>query len=116
MTLAEFLDWDPADKSGRLWQLIDGEPVAMAPGSEDHAALQGETAAVIRNHLLSQRSKCRMLTEAGIVPRLRASRNYRVPDITVTCAPPGGGQTVAEPVLLVEILSPGNDALTRSNM
>jgi hypothetical protein len=32
MTVSEFLSWDSGDPSGRLWQLIDGEPVAMAPG------------------------------------------------------------------------------------
>ena len=33
MTVTEFLTW-PADPSGRTWQLIDGEPVAMAPASK----------------------------------------------------------------------------------
>ena len=34
----------------------------------------------------------------------RADRNYRVPDLGVTCAAPSLGLMVAEPVLLVEIL------------
>ena len=29
MTVAEFLAW-PSDSAGGTWQLIDGEPVAMA--------------------------------------------------------------------------------------
>ena len=29
MTVAEFLAWDAGD--GRLWQLVDGQPQAMAP-------------------------------------------------------------------------------------
>jgi hypothetical protein len=32
MTLAEFSGWDPEDPSIRSWQLIDGEPAAMAGG------------------------------------------------------------------------------------
>lgn len=30
MTVAEFLTWDANDPTGKKWQLIDGEPVAMA--------------------------------------------------------------------------------------
>jgi len=37
MTVAEFLAWDaPAPL---LWQLIDGEPQAMAPASRTHSAI-----------------------------------------------------------------------------
>ena len=31
MTVAEFLQWEPDDRSGALWQLRDGEPEMMAP-------------------------------------------------------------------------------------
>jgi hypothetical protein len=42
MTLDEFLDWDPGDESGARWQLIDGEPAAMAPARQYHAAIMAE--------------------------------------------------------------------------
>ena len=116
MTLAEFLAWEPDDPSVRSWQLIDGEPVAMAPGSQTHAMIQAELAALLRNHLLERGSPCRVATEPGVVPRLRADRNYRVPDLGVTCAPPSADQMLPDPVLLVEILSPSNDVETWSNV
>jgi Uma2 family endonuclease len=116
MTVAEFLSWDPGDRTGRRWQLIDGEPVAMAPGSETHAALQSETARLIGNHLVARNSRCRVLTELGIVPRIRANRNFRIPDIGVTCAPPSHSLMVSDPVLLIEILSPSNETETRANL
>lgn len=116
MTLTEFLAWDPGDPSGRTWQLIDGEPVAMAPGSDAHGSIQNELSALLRNHLLERRSPCRVVTEPGIVPRVRANRNFRVPDLGVTCAPPSQGVMVPEPVLLIEILSPSNEAETRANI
>src|SRR3954452_13345911 len=47
MTVTEFLAWDAGDLSDVPYQLIDGEPVAMAPGSETHAALQGEIGRLI---------------------------------------------------------------------
>jgi len=116
MTLDEFLSWDPADRTGRTWQLIDGEPVAMAPGSDAHGAIQSEIARLLGNHLLEQRSPCRVVTEPGIVPRVRANRNYRVPDLGVTCVPPSASLMVVDPILLIEILSPSNEADTRANI
>jgi Uma2 family endonuclease len=68
------------------------------------------------NHLMELRSLCRVIAEPGIVPRIRADRNYRVPDLGVTCAAPSLGLMVPEPVLLVEILSPSNEAETRANI
>jgi Uma2 family endonuclease len=116
MTLTEFLSWDPVDPSGRRWQLVDGEPVAMAPGSESHAALQGEIGRVIGNHLIERGAPCRLLSQPGIVPRIRSDRNFRIPDLAVTCSPPALGLMVPEPVLLIEILSPSNEAETRANI
>jgi Uma2 family endonuclease len=116
MTLIEFLSWDPGDASGRGWQLIDGEPVAMAPGSETHGAIQSELIGLLRNHLIERRSPCRVIAEPGIVPRVRADRNYRIPDLGVTCAKPSHDLMVSEPVLLVEVLSPSNEADTRANI
>lgn len=116
MTVAEFREWQPGGASGRRWQLVDGEPVAMAPASENHGAIQIELGALLRNHLRAQGGRCRVIGEAGIVPRLRADENWRVPDLAVTCAPPAGTVEVPSPVLLIEILSPNNHAQTRANV
>ncbi len=116
MTVDEFLAWDPGDPSVAAWQLIDGEPVAMAPGSDAHGSIQLELAALLRNHLLERGSPCRAVTEPGVVPRLRAEHNYRVPDIGVTCSPPSDGLMMPEPVVLIEILSPSNEVETRANI
>ena len=116
MTVDEFLVWDIEDATGQRWQLIDGEPVLMAPASEVHGAIQAELGALLRNHLLAIASRCRVITTPGIVPRIRATENFRVPDLGVTCTPPSQGVMVTEPVLLIEILSPGNEAKTRANI
>jgi Uma2 family endonuclease len=68
MTLTEFLSWDSGDPSGRAWQLIDGEPVAMAPGSETHGAIQGELIGVLRSQLMELRSPCRVPTGTTACP------------------------------------------------
>ena len=116
MTVDEFISWDSGDRSGRLWQLVDGEPVAMAPGSENHGALQGEIGRLIGNHLRTIGSGCRLIVTPGIVPHLNANRNFRIPDLGVTCAPPSADVMVPNPVLLVEILSPSNEAETWRNV
>jgi Uma2 family endonuclease len=116
MTVDEFLDWEPQD--GRKWQLVDGEPQAMAPASPTHAFLQAELTRMIGNHLVERRSPCRAAVEPGIVPRVLASHNVRIPDVAVTCIPGDGddGRILSYPVLVIEILSPSNQPETWYNV
>lgn len=114
MTVAEFLAWNPGD--GRLWQLVDGEPVAMAPASQTHGAIQNELGRLLGNHLAELGSRCRVVTTPGVVPRVGANENVRVPDLGVTCTPPSLDHMMPNPVLLVEVLSPSNVAETRANI
>jgi Uma2 family endonuclease len=116
MTVDEFLVWDPDDMTGRRWQLMDGEPVLMAPAAEPHGAIQAELARLLANHLAERASPCRVIAAPGIVPRVRANENFRVPDLGVTCAPPSREVMISEPVLLIEILSPSNEPETRANV
>ena len=83
-TVAEFLAW-PADLPGAAWQLIDGEPVAMAPASEAHGSIQSEISRLLGNHLLERGLPCRVVTMPGVTPRVRADWNVRVPDLAATC-------------------------------
>lgn len=115
MELSEFLAWDAGD--GQRYELVNGEPVAMAPAARDHGYLQNELGAVLRNHLRARGSECDVISHPGIVPRLLTRRNVRTPDLAVTCAPSEGRQLITpEPVLLIEILSPNNAAKTWSNV
>jgi Uma2 family endonuclease len=115
MSVVEFLAWD-APGAGR-WQLVDGEPVAMAPASRTHGALQLELGALIRNHLVASGSSCTAITEPGIVPRIRASENFRIPELAVTCTRYETEEyDVSDPVLIVEILSPSNRSETWQNV
>jgi Uma2 family endonuclease len=116
MTVDEFLVWDADDATGRRWQLVDGKPVLMAPTSATHGALQAEIGRLVGNHLLEAGLLCRVIIALGIVPRLRANENFRVPALEVTCAPPSQLVMTHEPVLLVEILSPTDEADTRANV
>ncbi len=115
MSLQDFLAWESGD--GLRYELIDGLPRAMAPRSTIHGFLQNELGSLIRDHLRAQRSDCAVIANPGVVPPVLSDRNMRVPDLGVTCTPLRPGQpTLADPVLLVEILSPGNQAKTWSNV
>jgi Uma2 family endonuclease len=115
MTVAEFLAWDAPP--GARWQLINGVPQVMAPASGTHAIIQAEVGRLIGNHLVEHRPGCRVLANPGVVPRLESDENFRIPDLGVVCTPILRGVVeVAEPVLLIEILSPGNPAQTWINV
>jgi Uma2 family endonuclease len=115
MSAAEFLAWNaPANQA---WQLVDGEPQAMAPANRTHGAIQTEVGALIRNHLLASDSPCSVVTTPGVVPRIRSADNIRIPDLAVTCAPYQAEEhTLSDPVLVIEILSPSNQAETWTNV
>jgi Uma2 family endonuclease len=116
MTVAQFLDWTPPH-GGDRWELVDGMPRATAPASPRHGALQSEVDRLIGNHLVAERPACRTVIEPGVRPRVRADHNVRVPDLGVTCAPwDGDDRVLAAPLVLVEILSPSNEADTRANV
>jgi Uma2 family endonuclease len=83
MTVDNFLVWDADDVTGRRRQLIDGEPVLMAPAAEALALIQPELARLLGNHLLATADHCRVLTVPGVVPRIRANQSFRVPDLGV---------------------------------
>jgi Uma2 family endonuclease len=57
-----------------------------------------------------------MRTAAGVSPLLRARFNHQVPALGVSCAPFTDGRSLADPALLVEILSPSNELKTRTNV
>ncbi|MEO9190228.1 MAG: Uma2 family endonuclease [Acetobacteraceae bacterium] len=111
MTVEEFLAWDPPGPY--RWQLVDGEPRAMAPASDTHGAIQSEFGRLLGNHLLARSSPCRVITAPGVVPRVQSRTNFRIPDLGVTCPSREGEE---QPILLVEILSPSNRAETWSNV
>jgi Uma2 family endonuclease len=114
MTVAEFLDWE-GDGSGREFELVDGEPRAQAPASVTHGLIQATIARVLGNHLVGTR--CHVVAAPGITPRVRSSANMRVPDLAVNCVADEPGQrALPDPILIIEILSPSNEAETRENV
>lgn len=115
MSVDEFMVWEPGD--GRQWQLVDGVPQAMSPTNRTHGALQGRLAFLLEAHFDRRGSPCSVVITPGVVPRVQAGYNVRIPDLAVTCSPYADEQPLlADPVLLVEVLSPSNQPETWSNV
>ena len=114
MTVAEFIAW-PGDSSGTSFELVDGRPRAMAPASVTHGLIQANLARLLGNHLAG--SRCHVVVAPGIIPRVRAGFNFRIPDLAVNCLADEAAQnSLPDPILIVEILSPGNGSDTRENV
>jgi len=107
LTVAEFLDTCPNDE--RHYQLIDGAIVAMAPPAIPHQIIAGNLTGEIYASLRANRPNCTVRSQAGIAPQGLLGRNHFETDITVTCEPGGHRGIAAEPLLIVEILSPSTE-------
>lgn len=106
MTVDEFIAW-PGDGQGGRYQLVDGEVRAMSPATATHGTIQGNLARLVGNYLEGVANRCRIVTEPAVEVRLRARNNLRVPDLGVSCAPDHPGEVaLADPILLIEMLSP----------
>jgi Uma2 family endonuclease len=116
MDIVDFIAW-PGDNAGTRYELIDGVPRAMAPGSDAHNTIVSRLAYQLTRHLDAKRPSCRVVIAPGVQPRVRASWNFRIPDLGVTCAPAKAGDVMTpDPILLIEVLSPGNASETWENV
>jgi Uma2 family endonuclease len=116
LTVDDFLCWE-GDGTDTRYELIDGVLRAMAPGTAAHAFICANLISLMANHLRASGSRCRVAMAPGIRPSMRANWNFRIPDLGVTCeADRKGERIVAEPILLIEVLSPSNAADTYENI
>ena len=116
MTVTEFLAWDSGDRTDALWQLRDGTPERIASASDAHGSIQAQLAYLLIAHLDGRPGTCRVVAAPCVTPPARSAENCLVPALGITCAPPSGGATLPDPVVLIEILSPSNEAETRANV
>lgn len=102
-----------AEEKHEYW---DGEVVAMAGGSPEHNAICFNLAAALGPQL--RKSGCRGFTSDQRV-RIPASNRYVYPDLTVVCGEPvfdqDDPQTIANPTLIVEVLSPSTESRDRGS-
>lgn len=116
LTVAEFIEW-PGDGNGTRYELVDGVLRPVAPGSDAHNTIVMQLGRLIGNYLERALPTHRVVAAPGIQPHLRADWNYRIPDLGVTATPNALGYLMTpDPILLIEILSPGNKQDTYDNV
>ena len=112
MSEAEFLAWQ--EKQDQLYELVDGFPVLhvkmMTGASQAHDRITVNIIASLHRQLRG--GACRPTTD-DLAVRM-PSGNVRRPDVTVECgAADRREQTVSEPRVVVEVLSPSTMSFDR---
>ncbi|HXJ18606.1 MAG TPA: Uma2 family endonuclease [Polyangia bacterium] len=94
------------EMSGVKHEYLDGEIYAMAGGSVLHAGLTAVVTAMLSDQV---RGRCRTYS-SDLRVRVAATGLASYPDVTVVCGPvqtdPENQDTVVNPTLVVEVLSP----------
>lgn len=85
------------------WELLDGEPVLMAPQSERHQGIVGNLMSRLRD--IARAKGCRALPGIGLLND-EIDDYAPIPDIVVRCGPMVEGGYARDPVLVAEVLSP----------
>jgi hypothetical protein len=116
MTAVDFLGW-AGDGTGRRYQLVDGVVRAIPIGPLTRGTIQASLSWLLGDHFKAAGGPYRALTRPCIAPRVRASINVPCPALGVTAvADEPDMDIVPDPILLIEILSPGNASDTWDNV
>ncbi|HEX6144908.1 MAG TPA: Uma2 family endonuclease [Geminicoccaceae bacterium] len=106
MTVEEFLEWLDRWPDDPAFELIEGVPVAMAPGRAIHARLKAEIWLALREGIRAAELQCEAFID-GIGIRVDEWSVYQ-PDVMVHCGERVDDESrlVPEPIIVVEVLSP----------
>lgn len=102
MSVAEFLAWDSG--TDRVFELIDGVPVMMAPGSKWHAQIAQNLSGLI-DRTVESRRPCRAVQQGGIEISPGPPARVFVLDVLMTCESLDERELFEAPRLIVEVLS-----------
>jgi Uma2 family endonuclease len=106
MTVDEFLAWSEG-REGRH-ELVEGEVFAMSPQRVSHAIAKMNAVNALRAAIAQARLPCHALPD-GLTVRISKTTAFE-PDALVYCGPPlpGDAVEVPEPMIIVEVISPGS--------
>jgi len=106
MTVDEFLAWLDEGPEGMRYELVAGQPVAMAPERAAHARRKAEVWLALRDAMEAAGLTCETLPD-GMTIKIDEHTAYE-PDAVVHCgeALPDDAAIVPAPVIVVEVLSP----------
>jgi Uma2 family endonuclease len=95
--------------SGSKHEYINGDIIAVAGGSPDHAAISANLILILGRQLIAK--PCRVYT-SDLKIRIVACNVATYPDVSVVCGQPvldpedKAGHTILNPTVLIEVLSP----------
>ncbi len=114
MTEAEYLAF--ADEQEFKHEYSDGHVYAMTGGSVRHGVITASTSTHINNQLGERDCS---VTSSDVRVFIAHKQTYRYPDVTVFCDDPiyreGRTDTLTNPVLLVEVLSPSTTGIDHTD-
>ncbi|AFY71034.1 protein of unknown function DUF820 [Thalassoporum mexicanum PCC 7367] len=105
-----YLAWE--EEQSLKYEYINGQVVAMTGGTLAHNSIALNLAAALKNHLRGKNCKVFMAdAKVGIT----ATNSFLYPDVVVTCdrRDQTARKIINYPCLIVEVLSPGTEALDR---
>jgi Uma2 family endonuclease len=109
LSRAAFRAW-AASQPGRF-ERVSGEPVAMSPERIQHARIKSRVWAALDRAIRDANLPCEALPD-GVTVEVDTDTDYE-PDAVVNCGAPAPGDAVAatNPVVVVEVLSPGTQSV-----
>jgi Uma2 family endonuclease len=111
MTVETYLDWEPLQDW--RYEFVNGDVLAMTGGSLPHNDIAINMLTVLRAQVRAQGCRINIAdAKVNVTPSI-----YRYPDLVVSCDPRDQTATDAlrYPKLIVEVLSPGTEALDRGD-
>jgi Uma2 family endonuclease len=108
MSVTDFLVW--SEKQPGRWELLDGAAIAMSPERIVHGEVKYRIARALDAAITKARIPCRFVLDSAAV-RVNEHSLYQ-PDALVYCgeAVPGNATEIPRPLVVFEVLSPGNAA------
>jgi Uma2 family endonuclease len=114
VSLADFEEMLADKPEGEKWKLIDGHVYKLQVGAAwEHHVIIDNICLMLSNHFRATGRPCRAFRESFYLrdPGIELSS---LPDVMVRCGPLAPGQTsVADPIVLFEVVSKGSEARDR---
>jgi Uma2 family endonuclease len=101
-------------------EYVDGQVLDMAGGDADHAIVIANVVLLLGNALRGGPGRCRPYT-SDLRVWAPVVRSWVYPDVTVVCGPversrrPGDRISITNPVVVVEVVSPGSESYDRED-
>ncbi len=110
MTVDEFLPWAEAQERGR-YELHDGQVIMMSPERAAHWKVKLNAVIALRDAIKAAGLSCHAVPDGATV-RISVHTAFE-PDALVYCGEevPGHSLEVPNPVIVVEVLSPGTQMM-----